>query len=288
MLFVTTTLLLLFAGCSSKPPVEEPGMVFIDGGEFTMGTNDAFPFEGPEHRVFVDGFYMDVTEVTNRQFRDFVEATGYETESEKQESSGFFDADTGQWKLLDGADWRHPEGPGSNLEGKDDYPVIHVSWDDATAYAEWAGKRLPTEAEWEYAARGGLEGAVYPWGDALRPRGMHRANVWQGRFPVRDQSTDGFSGPAPVQRFAPNGYGLYDMAGNVWEWVADWYSSSYYRESPRKNPKGPVMGQEKINRGGSWLCSENYCQGYRVAARQKTARDSGLNNVGFRCVRDAS
>ena len=265
-----------------------PGMVFIDGGEFTMGTNDAFPFEGPEHRVFVDGFYMDVTEVTNRQYRDFVEATGYETESEKQGSSGFFDADTGEWKLLDGADWRHPEGPGSNLEGKDDYPVIHVSWDDATAYAEWAGKRLPTEAEWEYAARGGIEGAVYPWGDALQPRGMHRANVWQGRFPVRDQATDGFSGPAPVQRFAPNGYGLYDMAGNVWEWVSDWYSSSYYRESPRKNPKGPVMGQEKINRGGSWLCSENYCQGYRVAARQKTARDSGLNNVGFRCVRDAS
>lgn len=263
-------------------------MVFIKGGEYTMGTNHAFPFEGPEHRVYVDSFYMDVTEVTNRQFREFVEATGYETESEKQGSSGYFHAAAGQWELREGADWQHPDGPGSDLEGKDDYPVIHVSWDDATAYAEWAGKRLPTEAEWEYAARGGLEGATFPWGDELRPSGNHRANVWQGRFPVKDHAADGFSSPAPVKQFPPNGYGLYDIGGNVWEWVGDWYSSTYYQESPRENPKGPATGQEKINRGGSWLCSDNYCQGYRVAARQKTARDSALNNVGFRCVRDAN
>lgn len=261
-------------------------MVFIKGGEFTMGTNRAFPFEGPEHRVSVDSFYMDVTEVTNRQFREFVDATGYETESEKQGSSGYFLASAGQWELRDGADWQHPDGPGSDLEGKDDYPVIHVSWDDATAYAKWAGKRLPTEAEWEYAARGGLEGATFPWGDELQPDGDDRANVWQGRFPVKDHGTDGFNNTGPVKQYPPNGYGLYDIGGNVWEWVADWYSSTYYQESPHENPTGPATGQEKINRGGSWLCSENYCQGYRVAARQKTARDSALNNVGFRCVRD--
>ncbi len=261
-------------------------MVRIDGGEFLMGTDEGFPFEGPVHRVRVAGFWMDETEVTNRQFAEFVQATGYVTESEKQGNSAVFDFAKHDWELVDGADWRHPSGPDSNIDGEEDYPVVHVSWDDAAAYAHWAGKRLPTEAEWEYAARGGLEQAKYPWGDELTPQGSYRANVWQGEFPVEDFHRDGFASYGPVKRFPPNGYGLYDIGGNVWEWVADWYDPNYYRQSPTDNPQGPSTGTQKVQRGGSWLCSENYCQGYRVAARQKTDTDSALNNLGFRCVAD--
>jgi formylglycine-generating enzyme required for sulfatase activity len=263
-------------------------MVRIAGGEFLMGDDDAFPFEGPAHHVRVDSFWIDVTEVTNRQFAEFVTATGYVTESEKQKSSAVFDLVQHEWALVTGADWRHPSGPGSSIEGLDDYPVVHVSWDDATAYARWAGKRLPSEAEWEYAARGGLEGARYPWGDELTPHGDYRANVWQGEFPREDFRLDGLAGYGAVKQFAPNGYGLYDVGGNVWEWVADWYDPEYYRHSPSDNPHGPRDGTQKVQRGGSWMCSENYCQGYRVAARQKTDRDSALNNLGFRCARDYS
>ena len=261
-------------------------MARIEGGEFLMGADDAFPFEGPVHRVRVHGFWIDETEVTNRQFAEFVEATGYVTESEKQNSSAVFDPAKRDWTLVEGADWRHPTGPGSGIEGLEDYPAVHVSWDDAAAYARWAGKRLPTEAEWEYAARGGLQGARYPWGNELMPKGSYRANVWQGEFPLEDAHLDGLASYGPVKRFPPNGYGLYDVGGNVWEWVADWYDPDYYRQSPTGNPQGPHTGTQKVQRGGSWMCSENYCQGYRVAARQKTDADSALNNLGFRCVAD--
>ena len=261
-------------------------MVFIAGGEFLMGTAEGHPHESPVHRAVVDGFYLDETEVTNAAFRAFVEATGYVTESEKQGSSGVFDPSTGEWSLVEGADWRHPSGPDSSIEGQDDHPVVHVSWDDANAYAQWAGKRLPTEAEWEYAARGGREDTVYPWGNDLNPDGKFFANVWQGVFPVRDEGGDGFGGVAPTRQFPPNGYGLYDMAGNVWEWVADWYAPDYYQHATSRNPKGPAEGMERVHRGGSWMCSTNYCQGYRVAARQKTTPDTALNNLGFRCAAD--
>jgi formylglycine-generating enzyme required for sulfatase activity len=261
-------------------------MVRIEGGEFLMGADDAFPFEGPVHRVRVNTFWIDETEVTNRQFAEFVTATGYVTESEKQSSSAVFDPAKRDWELVDGADWRHPAGPGSSIDNMEDHPVVHVSWDDATAYANWARKRLPTEAEWEYAARGGLEQAKFPWGNELTPNGSYRANVWQGEFPLEDSHRDGFASFGPVKRFPPNGYGLYDTGGNVWEWVADWYDPDYYRQSPTDNPQGPRIGTQRVQRGGSWMCSENYCQGYRVAARQKTETDSALNNLGFRCVAD--
>ena len=282
-----TGLALLLAACSHRPAADHTGMVLIQGGEFDMGATRGHPFEGPVHRVRVDNFYLDETEVTNRQFASFVEATGFVTESEKQASSGVFDPAVGEWTLVEGASWRHPEGPGSTVDGREDSPVVHISWNDADAYARWAGKRLPTEAEWEYAARGGLKDSVYPWGDQLLPDGRHRANVWQGTFPLRDELLDGFGGIAPVKRFPPNGYGLYDMAGNVWEWVQDWYDPGYYGHSPQKNPSGPSSGKERVHRGGSWMCSENYCQGYRVAARQKTTPETALNNLGFRCAANA-
>jgi formylglycine-generating enzyme required for sulfatase activity len=287
--YLLAALAVLAAGvlaCSERVPSDHNGMVRIEGGEFLMGSQDGFPFEGPVHRVRVNSFWIDETEVTNRQFAAFVEATGYVTESEKQNSSAIFDPAKPDWSLVTGADWRHPAGPGSSIEGQEDYPVVHVSWDDAAAYAQWAGKRLPTEAEWEFAARGGLEGARYPWGNDLTPSGAYRANAWQGQFPDQDFQLDGFASYGPVKRFPPNGYGLYDMGGNVWEWVADWYDPDYYRNSPTSNPQGPADGTQKVQRGGSWMCSENYCQGYRVAARQKTDTDSALNNLGFRCVAD--
>jgi formylglycine-generating enzyme required for sulfatase activity len=262
-------------------------MVLIPGGEFRMGADGGFPFEGPSHAVTVESFYLDATEVTNREFSAFIEATGYVTESEREGSSGVFDTEAGDWTLVEGAGWKHPTGPDSNIEGKEDHPVIHVSWNDANAFAKWAGKRLPTEADWEYAARGGSKDAIlYPWGNDLEPLGKPSANIWQGAFPVHDERRDGFGSVAPVKKFPANAYGLYDISGNVWEWVADWYAPDYYEYSSARNPKGPGEGTEKVHRGGSWMCSENYCQGYRVAARQKTTPDTGLNNLGFRCAAD--
>ena len=243
-------------------------MVFLRGGTFLMGANDGFPYEGPAHQVAVKSFWMDRHEVTVAEFRRFVEATGYKTEGEKFGWSGVFHVEKGEWQKVDGADWRHPEGPQSSSQP--DEPVTQVSWNDAAAYARWAGKRLPTEAEWEYAARGGLAGKTYAWGDELRPNGKHLANWWQGHFPERNTGEDGFLGRAPVGSFPPNGYGLHDMTGNVWEWAADWFEE----------------GKERVIRGGSWMCSENYCQGFRVAARSHAAPDSGLNNLGFRCVKE--
>jgi formylglycine-generating enzyme required for sulfatase activity len=244
-------------------------MARIEGGSFAMGTNGGFPYEGPVRDVTVKSFEIDVTEVTVARFAEFVKAASYKTEAEKFGWSGVFDRKAGEWKRVNGADWKHPEGPKSNAPP--DEPVTQVSWNDAAAFAKWAGKRLPTEAEWEYAARGGLAAKAYPWGDDLRPGGKYLANWWQGTFPVKNSGEDGFVGRAPVGRFPPNGYGLYDMAGNVWEWCEDWFDRS-----------------ERVMRGGSWLCSENYCRGYRAAARGHSTPDTGLNNVGFRCVRSVT
>lgn len=259
-------------------------MAFIRGGTFRMGTNDGFPYEGPAHAVTVKSFWMDRHEVTVAEFARFVKATGYRTEAERFGWSGVFDLKEGIWKRVDGADWRHPEGPGSTA--KPNEPVTQVSWNDAAAYARWAKKRLPTEAEWERAARGGLADKTYPWGNDLCPNKRHRANLWQGEFPYHNTGADGYVRRAPVGNFPPNGYGLYDMAGNVWEWCADWYDERYYAGSPKADPPGPARGEERVLRGGSWMCSENYCQGYRVAARSKAAPDTALNNLGFRCVQD--
>jgi formylglycine-generating enzyme len=218
----------------------------------------------------VRGFAMDRHEVTNRQFAAFVAATGHVSEATRIGWSSLFDRRTGRWLPVPGADWQHPEGPGSSIAGRPRHPVVHVSWADASAYAGWAGKRLPTEAEWEWAARGGLRHAEYPWGNQLRPGGRYMANISNGALVADDRDPDGFASVAPVGSFPVNGYGLADMAGNVWEWTADRFSRD---------------GADRTIRGGSWLCSKDYCTGYRVSARQGTAPDSALNHLGFRCVR---
>lgn len=261
------------------------GMVRIPGGTFNMGTADGFAFEGPVHPVTLKAYFLDKHEVTVAQFQRFVAATGYKTEAEKFGWSGVFDRKAGEWARVDGADWRRPCGPVAPAARADE-PVVHVSYADAQAYAKWAGKRLPTEAEFEFAARGGLEGRKYAWGDDLQPAGKPLANIWQGTFPQKDDGADGHLGIAPVGSFPPNGYGLHDITGNVWEWCGDWFDPNYYARSPAANPTGPEAGQERVLRGGSWMCSENYCAGYRVAARSKTAPDSGLDNLGFRCAKD--
>jgi formylglycine-generating enzyme required for sulfatase activity len=259
-------------------------MVLIRGGEFLMGTDRGMHFEGPAHRVAVRSFWMDAHEVTVAEFARFVAETGYVTEAEAFGWSVVFDVRRGVWRQVHGADWRAPEGPGT--VAPPDEPVTQVAWTDAAAYAGWAGKRLPTEAEWEYAARGGLEGREYAWGDDLRPGGRPVANWWQGRFPDGDTGEDGFKGRAPVMSFAPNGHGLYDTVGNVWEWCADWYAEDAYVRAGYDNPTGPGRGAERVMRGGSWMCSESFCSNYRVAARSHATPDTGLNNLGFRCVRD--
>ena len=278
-------------GASREPEAAVPagpapeGMVLVRGGTFRMGDEDGHvPGESPAHDVTLKSFWMDRHEVTVEEFARFVEATNYKTDAERFGWSGVFDTETGDWARSDGADWRHPEGPASKARPLE--PVTHVSWDDAAAYARWAGKRLPTEAEWEFAARGGLVGKTYSWGDELRPGGKPVANWWQGSFPEQDTGEDGFRGRAPVESFPPNGYGLYDMGGNVWEWCADWFDEGYYARSPKADPKGPEAGDERVIRGGSWMCSENFCTNYRAAARSHSPPDSGLNNLGFRCVRD--
>ncbi len=284
------------------------GMVRLRGGVFLMGTDDTIGFaddgEGPIRKVTLDGFYLDETAVTNESFAAFVAATDYETDAEAFGYSYVFHLFLAQglrlellmlgrqleglpwWFHVEGADWRHPEGPGTDLEGRMDHPVVHVSWRDAQAYCAWAGKRLPTEAEVEYAARGGLVQKRYAWGNRLLPGGRHMCNIWQGDFPAANTQEDGYVGTAPARSFDPNGYGLYNVAGNVWEWAFDRWSPTYHTNGPRVNPIGPPEGDRRVMRGGSYLCHDSYCNRYRVAARTSNTPDSSSGNTGFRCARD--
>ena len=283
-------------------------MVKLDGGAFLMGTEDdeGFPQdgEGPIRQVTLDPFYMDVCPVTNAQFLEFTSATGYRTDAEKFGWSFVFQghipparhtelirqraAGVPWWCQVMSADFRHPEGPDSTTDSRADYPVVHVSWNDAAAYCQWAGKRLPTEAEWEYASRGGLEQKTYPWGNDLTPDGRHLCNIWQGTFPTHDAGEDGFTAVAPAQAYPPNGYGLYAITGNAWEWCADWFDPGYHVTATRSNPIGPPRGSTKVMKGGSYLCHRSYCNRYRVAARTSNTTDSTTTNISFRCVRDAA
>lgn len=281
------------------------GMKLIPGGDFLMGSADADGWmadgEGPVRTVQLQPFYIDACCVTNEQFNAFVNATGYKTEAERFGWSFVFHlflerdqlAEVAQrvvgsewWCRVEGARWRQPEGPGSTIKQRWDHPVVHVSWADAVAYAAWAGKRLPTEAEWECAARGGLVQKRFAWGDELMPEGRHRCNIWQGVFPTHNTADDGFVGTAPVRSFKPNAYGLYNVAGNVWEWCHDWFSADFHVTGPREDPVGPEVGERKVIRGGSFLCHDSYCNRYRVGARTANTPDSSTGNMGFRCVRD--
>jgi len=322
------------ANATAAPGPAPEGMVWIPGGEFSMGAADPRSLDHgghesmsdarPIHRVYVDAFWMDATEVTNAQYARFVAATGYVTVAETRPTRAEFPTAPEEnlvagsvvfapppsavalndhfqwWAYRPGASWRHPEGPKTGLEGHGTYPAVHVAYEDATAYARWAGKDLPTEAEWEFAARGGLTGKPYAWGDVFRPGGRWMANVYQGQFPVKNRDTgeDGFAGVAPVARFPPNGYGLYDVAGNVWEWVSDWYRPDTYATlgaagAVARNPRGPAdsvdpaePGQPKrVHRGGSYLCTDQYCTRYMVGTRGKGEVRSGSNHLGFRCVK---
>jgi formylglycine-generating enzyme len=314
------------------PPGETPeGMAWVPGGEFSMGNPDprGLPDGGhdsmgdarPVHRVYVDGFWMDKTEVTNEQFETFVQATHYITVAEQTPRAEDFPGAPPEnlvagsvvfappdhpvplndhyqwWSYVKGANWRHPTGPKSSLKGRNKYPVVHIAYEDAVAYATWAGKRLPTEAEWEFAARGGLSGKLYPWGDQLRPEGKWMANIYEGHFPLADQGEDGFAGIAPVAQYPANGYGLYDVAGNVWEWTSNWYRPDYYAQlaagGVARNPPGPDSPfdpaepneKKRVHRGGSYLCTEQYCTRYMIGTRGKGEVSSGSNHLGFRCVK---
>jgi formylglycine-generating enzyme len=307
------------------------GMVWIPGGDFSMGgtlgsreevcSRDAVNDAVPVHRVHVNGFFMDATEVTNKQFAAFVKATGYVTVAEQKPSREEFPEAPEErlvagsviftpgpvpdlnnhyrwWTYVFGANWRHPAGPESDLKGKEDYPVVHMAWEDAQAYTKWAGKRLPTEAEWEFAARAGKTGNVYTWGNEFKPGGKWMANTYQGVFPEHDEGADGYAGIAPVGQFPSNAYGLYDIAGNVWEWCSDWYRADYYdalaASGLANNPQGPASPydpaepgeKKKVQRGGSFLCTDQYCTRYMVGTRGKGEYRSASNHVGFRCVAD--
>lgn len=292
-------------GGRDGPGGSEDRMVRLPGGEFLMGSDeeDGFPEdgEGPVRAVSLRPFSMDCTAVTNAEFSAFAQATGYKTDAESYGWSFVFYGllseqalrqqppvaeQTPWWCAIAGARWDRPEGPETNILDRVDHPVVHVSWNDAVAYCRWAGKRLPTEAEWEYAARGGLVQKKYPWGDELTPEGKHRCNIWQGVFPNHNSLDDGYLGTAPVGSFQPNGYGLYNMAGNVWEWCRDWFSRDIYRVGAAVDPAGPERGETKVIRGGSFLCHQSYCNRYRVAARSSNTIDSSSSNMGFRCAMD--
>lgn len=320
---------------AARPPAPAPtGMVWIPGGEFSMGAQESHDMHDmndvamkatvdsrPIHRVYVDGFFMDKTDVTNAEFAKFVKATGYVTIAERKPRAEDYPGAPPEnlvagsvvfaapdhpvplndymqwWTYVRGANWRHPLGPESSIVGKDNYPVVHIAYTDAQAYATWAGKRLPTEAEWEFAARGGLTGKPYVWGDQFLVNGKYMANTHEGHFPNQDTGADGYVGIAPVAKFPPNGYGLYDMAGNVWQWTSDWYRPDYYQQLADKggvarNPQGPDSAydpaepghQKKSQRGGSFLCTDQYCSRYMVGTRGKGDIDTGTNHLGFRCV----
>jgi len=321
------------ANQSSAPAPAPAGMVWIPGGEFSMGAADPQGIDNndvgmhatddsrPIHRVRIDGFWMDKTEVTNAQFDAFVQATDYVTLAERTPSAKDFPTAAPEnlvagsvlfsnpghpvplndhfqwWTYVKGASWRHPLGPGSSLQGKENFPVVHIAFDDALAYLKWAGKRLPTEAEWEFAARGGLSGQLYPWGNTFMPDGRSMANTHQGHFPDRDTGDDHFTGIGPVAQFPANQYGLHDVAGNVWEWVSDWYRPDYYATLARdggiaRNPQGPSSSfdpeepgePKRVMRGGSFLCTEQYCSRYMVGTRGKGEVSTGTNHLGFRAV----
>jgi formylglycine-generating enzyme len=310
----------------SPPPVAPfPNMIWIPGGTFRMGSDKHYPEEAPVHRVTVDGFWMDRTPATNRQFKEFVRATGHVTMAERRpdpkdyphaqplmlyRGSAVFVAPKGPvdlkdwskwWTFMKRADWRHPYGPKSSINGLANHPVVHVSYTDALAYADWARKDLPTEAEWEYAARGGLDGADYAWGGEFMPDGRHMANTWQGEFPHRNLGADGYARTSPGEAFPPNGYGLFSMVGNTWEWTSDWYRPKHAADTPKaccipENPRGgretdsydPAQPEiripRKVLKGGSHLCAPEYCARYRPAARHPEPIDTSTNHVGFRCV----
>lgn len=285
-----------------KPSWEE--MITIPKGTFTMGTDagDGFPAdgEGPIRQVTADEFRIMPYAVTNADFQLFVDATGYVTEAERFGWSYVFHLLASQetkervvdvpnavpwWLVVEGAYWAAPEGPDSSIVDRSDHPVVHVSWNDADAYCRWAGVRLPTEAEWEYAARGGLERKTYPWGDLLKKDNEHQCNIWQGKFPVKNNASDGYMGTAPVDAYHPNGYGLYNMSGNVWEWCEDWFSPAYHLQTSELNPQFTQPTGKRSMRGGSYLCHRSYCNRYRVAARSSNTPDSSTGNCGFRVVR---
>ncbi len=311
------------AGTAAPAAPPSPGMVWIPGGTFQMGSNDHYPEEAPVHGASVDGFWMDSRTVTNRDFDRFVRKTGHVTLAERVPdpadypgalpellvpASTVFVApahrvDLGNhfnwWTYVPGASWRHPQGPGSSIRSRPDHPVVHVAWEDVEAYTRWSGKQIPTEAEWEFAARGGLDGATYAWGEEFTPGGRYMANTWQGEFPIENTRADRYEGTAPVGRYPPNGYGLYDMIGNVWEWTADWYADHgaiVHACCTVENPRGgaaegsydpcnpEVRIPRKVMKGGSHLCAPNYCRRYRPAARMPQAVDTSTSHLGFRCI----
>ncbi|MEO7300763.1 MAG: formylglycine-generating enzyme family protein [Verrucomicrobiota bacterium] len=300
-------------------PPDTNNMVWIPAGKFWMGSEKGQEDEKPVHEVAVVGFWMDKLEVTNEEFEKFIRATHYVTIAERKPDEKDFpgvppenlvagsivftpppgdvslENHMAWWSYVPGANWRHPQGPNSDIKGLEKHPVVQVCWDDAMAYCKWASKRLPTEAEWEYASRGGLDRKPFVWGENKVPDGKWMANIWQGQFPNENQLADGFRITAPVASYPPNKFGLFDMAGNVWEWCADWYRPDYYEQSAKENPRGPADSfdpnepgvAKRVTRGGSYLCSELYCTGYRPSARMKTSPDTGLSHTGFRCVKDA-
>jgi formylglycine-generating enzyme len=314
------------AGMMSRDAAHPANMVWIPGGTFRMGSDAHYAEEAPAHRVAVDGFWIDATPVTNDQFAEFVRATGYVTTAEDAPDPADYPGalphmvyagsltfalpmgpvdlrDSSQWwTLLKGADWRHPYGPDTSIDDLGDHPVVHVTYEDALAFCEWADKDLPTEAEWEFAARGGIDGAEYAWGDEFAPAGRRMANIWQGEFPCQNLAQDGFRGTCPVAAFPPNGYGLFSMIGNTWEWTSDWYAPTHLPSDPKgccvpENPRGArdvdsldplqpaIRIPRKVLKGGSHLCAPNYCRRYRPAARYPQPIDTSTSHVGFRCVR---